>query len=133
MKPGDFDGVRSDRRHPHRSAERNERYDKKEQAQRQHAQIRRRFRGRLDRSNGGAVGQGKTSKRGALMPPSMLRRNPNKRDYGIKVRYAASRSLCSAIIPLAWTWRASFDRRVAGRSWRRPLAGLSPGVRALGG
>lgn len=86
MKPGDFDGVRSDRRHPHRSAERNERYDKKEQAQRQQAQIRSRFRGAQDRSSGGAVGQGKTFQLTALMPSSMLRRNPDKPECGIKMR-----------------------------------------------
>lgn len=89
MKAGDFDWVRSGRRHPHRSAKRNENYRKKEYAQRQHAQIGRRFRGALDRSNGGAVGHGRTFQLGALMPPYMLRRNPIESECGRKVRCAA--------------------------------------------
>ncbi|MNN24274.1 hypothetical protein D3C81_1377020 [compost metagenome] len=83
---GDFDGVRSGRRHPHRSAKRNKNYRKKEYAQRQHAKIGRRFRGAQDRSNGGAVGHGRTFQLGALMPLSMLRRNPLRSECGRKMR-----------------------------------------------
>jgi hypothetical protein len=95
---GDFDWVRSGRRHPHRSAKRNKEYAKEEYALGQHAQIGRRFRGAQDRSNGGAVGHGKTFQLGALMPPSMLRRNPDKSECEIKVRQAAIRALCSAVV-----------------------------------
>ena len=96
MKAGDFDWFRSGRRHPHRSAKRNKNYREKDYAQRQHAQIRRRFRGRLDRSNGGAVGQGRTFQLGALMPLSMLRCNPPREECGRKVRQHALRPVLRA-------------------------------------
>ena len=86
MKRAILTGFRSGRRHPHRSAKRNKNYRKKEYALRQHAQIRRRFRGAQDRSNGGAVGQGRTFQLGALMPLPMLRRNPYESECRRKVR-----------------------------------------------
>ena len=107
---GDFDGFRSGRRHPHRSAKRNKNYRKKEYAQRQHAQIGRRFRGAQDRSNGGAVGHRRTFQLGALMPLSMLRCNPPRTKCGRKMRPCWSRLYLCASNPLSARCGAKFHR-----------------------
>lgn len=127
MKRAILAGFRSGRRHPHRSAERNKGYGKKEEAQRQQAQIGSRFRGAQDHSNGSAVGQGKTSKRGALMPPSMLRCNPTWRECGIKMRQGASRPICDAPV-LRWSGDgATFHPSAGGGRSARVRGGLCAG------
>jgi len=124
---GDFDWVRSGRRHPHRSAKRNKNYRKKKEAERQHAQIGRRFRGAQDRSSGGAVGQGKTFQLGALMPSWMLRRNPNELLGGIKMRLGAKSANFTRSLRAKCRSAQLFTGRARGRPGRGPRSAIETG------